>query len=171
MYFLYILCAIPALALLYTAFAVASDIRKGPGAPASELRFSARNSITRESCGAQSRRPVEPISLEELADLALRSVELILIDLRARRKYRPTAVPVEHTLVVAPQQLQDLLCWLPPQTSVVLYGSSELLESLLSAVSQLPGVAPVYVVKESERFIGSSQGPRGISSASNGDVR
>ena len=143
MYFLYIFCAIPALALLYAAYIVRRDAQRVPRQPASELWLAPWDSIHRSNSGEQNERPVESIPADQFDELAHRLQDLILIDLRSRRWQRPTVVPVVHTLTVAPNQLRDLLSWLPPGSSVALYSAADLHEFVIATVCHLPGIAPV----------------------------
>jgi hypothetical protein len=152
MYFLYIFCAIPALALLYAAYIVRRDAQRVPRQPASELWLAPWDSIHRSNSGEQNERPVESIPADQFDELAHRLQDLILIDLRSRRWQRPTVVPVVHTLTVAPNQLRDLLSWLPPGSSVALYSAADLHEFVIATVCHLPGIAPVYVMKESPEY-------------------
>lgn len=157
MYFLYIFCAIPAVALLYAAYIVRHDAHRVVSEPASKLSFTPRDSIRRSNSGEQNERPVESIPTDQFDVLAHRLHDLILIDLRSRRWRRPTVVPVAHTLTVAPNQLRDLLSWLPPASSVALYSATDLYEFVMATAYHLPGIAPVYVVKECRDYDVSSR--------------
>jgi hypothetical protein len=148
MYFLWVLLAIPALAIFYTACIIVREDQTGLHGRASELRPSDLSSVVRRGSMSQDSRAVKEITSEELDDLAHRSNDVILIDLRSRRERTPILIPVAHTLFIAPSQLQDILRWLPPASSVVLYGPSGLCDFLASAVPRLTGSAPVYVVRE-----------------------
>jgi hypothetical protein len=148
MYFLWVLFAIPALVLLYTACVIVRDDQTDPRGCASELRSSDISSMGRRASEFQNSRAVKQITAEELDDLAHRSNDVILIDLTPPWERKPLLIPVAHTLFVAPNQLQDILRWLPPASSVVLYGSSRLCASVTPAVGHLTGSAPVYVLSE-----------------------
>jgi hypothetical protein len=148
MYFLWVLLAIPALAILYTACVIVRDGKTGPNGCASDLRLSGISSVACRASEFQSCRAVRQITAEELDDLAQQSNDVILIDLRSRWERTPISIPVAHTLFIAPSHLQDILRWLPPSSSVVLYGSPGLYDFVTSAVRHLTGSAPIYVVRE-----------------------
>jgi len=148
MYLLWAILAIPALALLYIACVIVRDDQTGPHGCASELRLSGISSVVRCEIDAQNSRAVKQITAEELEDLAHQSNDVILIDLRSRWERTPVSIPVTHTLFIAPSQLLDILRWLPPASSVVLYGASGLYGFVTSAARHLNGSAPVYVVRD-----------------------
>jgi hypothetical protein len=148
MYFLWALLTIPAVVVLYTACVIVRDDQTGPHGRASELWLSGSSSVVRHGSEPQNSRAVRQITAEELDDLAHQSNDVILIDLRSRWERTPISIPVAHTLFIAPSQLQDILRWLPPASSVVLYGASGLYDFMTSAVRHLTGSAPVYVVRE-----------------------
>jgi len=71
---------------------------------------------------------------------------VIFIDLRPESESKSTPFPQSHALSIAPGQLVDVLRWLPPSSSVVLYGASSLCASMIWAVRDLTGPAPIYVL-------------------------
>jgi xanthine dehydrogenase iron-sulfur cluster and FAD-binding subunit A len=101
----------------------------------------------------KGRRAIELISTEELYNLLHQSEDVILIDLRPSREMKPITIPMANMLRVAPSELRDLLFWLPPASSVVLYGSLDLCLSVTQAVPQLPGIAPVYMLRELDTLV------------------
>jgi hypothetical protein len=117
-------------------------------AQASDVRQSGRDPIFGNASDMKGRRAIELISTEEFYDLLHQSEDLILIDLRPSREMKPITIPMANTLRVAPCELPDLLFWLPPASSVVLYGSLDLCLSATQAVPHLPGIAPVYMLRE-----------------------
>ncbi len=79
---------------------------------------------------------------------------------------KPVKMPAALTLNVPLSLLRDLLFWLPPANSVVLYRSPDLCLSATQAVRHLPGVAPVYMLSgldtPSERLGSSTKCDRDI---------
>jgi hypothetical protein len=94
------------------------------------------------------KRQVKWISTKEFKTLSCRSDNLILIALRRKTATKPIPFPESHILYIEPDLALDLLQWLPPSCSAILYGASNRLSSTTWAVRNLAGSAPIYVVCE-----------------------
>src|SRR5665213_1848951 len=116
----WVFCAIPSAALFCAACLIVHDGHAKLRGRASELHLG-HDPIVDTSSYLKRSRAVEPISAVEHRDLLHRSDDLIFIDLRSSWERKSLASPAANTLSVAPSQLLDLLLWLPPATSVVLY--------------------------------------------------
>jgi hypothetical protein len=157
MYPLLVFCALPSEALFCAACLIVHDGHAELRGRASVLHLG-HDPIVGTPSNLKGSRAVELISAEELRHLLYQSDDIILIDLRSNWERKSLASPAANTLSVAPSQLRDLLFWLPPASSVVLYGSSDLCVSVTRVVRHLPGVAPIYVLRESDKLIDFDHG-------------
>jgi hypothetical protein len=145
--FIWPLVAMPVASLLYTAYVIARDNRHklpdcvvplsplGPGV--------AKKTSSLLSCG----REIRWISMTECEDLIHTSSDIIFIDLGSPDEEKHFPHLADHVLSISPNHILDVLRWLPPETTVVLYGASDLCTSMIWTVRNLAGVAPVYVLK------------------------
>jgi hypothetical protein len=97
-------------------------------------------------CGSRTRRHVRWITPQELPVLLHRFENVIVVDLRSEKRLRPTLFSASHVLPASPDQLNDLLPWLPADTGVVLCGPPDLCKRLLLKIRYLTGSAPIYVL-------------------------
>ena len=97
-------------------------------------------------------REVLRISTKDLRYLAYKSDDLILVDLGPRLRGTPVPLPPAHILSISPNELQGLLRWLPPATSLALCGDTDVCDSAIQACRGISGTAPIYILAESAGF-------------------
>jgi hypothetical protein len=144
----WVFLAMPALGLLYTAFVIGRDGEWVPGTCACSLHPSSLHSTAGMPSNVNKQREVKPISTKNLRYLVYKSDDLILIDLRLPFRATPIPLPAAHILFVSPPDLRGLLRWLPPATSVALYGETDVCASAIQICRGIPGTAPIYVLTE-----------------------
>jgi hypothetical protein len=149
MFFLWILFAIPTLALSYVVYVIArADGVRLPDCvtPLAPMTFGATGRLG--SYPHQRKREVKWISTKEFESLLCGSDDVIFIDLRTQAGMEPVPFFVANVLAIGPSQLLDMLRWLPDATGVVLYGTSDLCATVLWIARDICGSAPVYVLAE-----------------------
>jgi hypothetical protein len=138
----WIFFAIPTVGLLYTICIIGRERRSAQGTCACELSPCRIHSSNRH-------REVLRISTKDLRYLAYKSDDLILIDLRPPLEATPIPVPTAHILSVSPDELRDLLRWLPPATSAAVCGETDVVcASAIQACRGISGTAPIYILAE-----------------------
>ena len=144
MNFIWPLVAMPAFGLLYTAILI---VRNKPDLPdcVTPLPVRPRDSLKAPESFRGSRREIKWISTKEFGDIDFQSDDVLFIDLRSPDDSKPLPRSAKHVLFITPNRLVDVLRWLPPETSVVLCGASDLCKSLVWSIPNLAGAAPVYV--------------------------
>jgi hypothetical protein len=148
MYFIWMLVAMPIFALVYTACVVARGEKPKLPDPVIPLRKPVLDSTTRLGSHHQGKREVQWITQKNFESLTQGNDDVIFIDLRPENESKAAPFPHTHALSIAPGQLVDVLRWLPPSSSVVLYGAPSLCASMIWAVRDLAGSAPIYVLSE-----------------------
>jgi hypothetical protein len=148
----WVLFAMPALGLLYTACVIIRDGRSVSGTGPYPLHSPSLHSTAGMTSDVSSYREVRQISTKDLRSLAHKSDDLILVDLRLRSEREPISFHVAHVLFVSSNDLVDLLCWLPPASSVVLYGGTDRCTSAIRVGQGIFGTAPIYVLREPARY-------------------
>jgi hypothetical protein len=145
--FLSFLTILPVLGFVYTICFIAREERTklsngvGPAAipspnfPAIQVPF-------------RGKRYIKWISAKEFQTLSCRSDDLVLIALRKKAEAKPISFPESHVLYIEPEQLIDLLRWLPSSCGAILYGTFSCLSASVWTVRNLTGSAPIYVVCE-----------------------
>lgn len=146
--FLSFLTILPVLGFVYTICFIAREERTklshGAAPPAASLLdFPARQ------FPFQGKRQIRWISSSEFKSLSRQSENLILIALQGKALTKPIPFPESHVLYIEPDRLIDLLRWLPPSSGAVLY-TSDRLSPTISAVRNLAGSAPIYIVCETQ---------------------
>ena len=139
----WIFFAIPSVGLLYTICIIGRERESAQGTCACELRPCRIHSSHRH-------REVLRISTKDLRHLAYKSDDLILIDLRPPSAAMPIPLPTAHILSVSPDELRDLLRWLPPATSAAVCGGETdvVYASAIQACHGISGTAPIYILAE-----------------------
>lgn len=94
------------------------------------------------------KRYIKWISAKEFRTLSRRSDDLVLIVLRKKAEAKAISFPESHILYIEPDQLINLLKWLPPSCGAILYGTFTCLSASVLSVRNLTGSAPIYVVCE-----------------------
>lgn len=93
----------------------------------------------------RARRPMRIISLDEFRKLLKESPDdLIVLDFR--NDARSAGFPVQGACVlpVRPEELQEILAWLPSNQSVVFYGVRTPSISTIERSLSMAGSAPIY---------------------------
>lgn len=148
MEFIWIFLAMPVVSFLCSAYLIARDNRrKLPDCvvplSTSGLWSAKTKTSTPTSCG----REIRWISMKECEDIIRTSSDVVLINLEPSEEGKQLPIPDEHVLSISPSHVLNVVQWLPPETTVVLYGASDLCASMIWTARSLAGVAPVYVVK------------------------
>jgi hypothetical protein len=144
----WLLFAMPVLGLLYTACVIVHDGRCAPETGAHPLRSQSLDSTAGMAWDVGSYREVKQITARELKCLVYKPEDLILVDLRPRSETSPISFPVANVLFASPSDLVNLLYWLPPATSAVLYGGTATCAQAIQVGHGISGTAPIYVLSE-----------------------
>jgi hypothetical protein len=145
--FIWPLVAMPVASLLYTAYVIARDSRHKLPDCVVPLSTLGPGAAKKTSYVPSHRREIRWVSMNECEDLIHTSTDIIFIDLGSPDEEKHFPIEAEHVLSISPSNILDVLQWLPPETTVVLYGASDLCTSMIWTVRNLAGVAPVYVLK------------------------
>jgi hypothetical protein len=87
--------------------------------------------------------------MEEFRTLVAKWDDVIVIDLRPdSRKKEPTSPVITHAVSIVPDQLVEVLSWIPSETVVVLYGATDLCALMASELRNAVGSEPVYLLEE-----------------------
>jgi hypothetical protein len=139
--------AVPLVSFLCTFYLIAKDHRrKLPDCvvPLSTSgSWSARKTFNPPSRG----RKIRWISMRECEDIVRTSSNVVFIDLGPPEEGKQLPIRAAHVLSISPSHVLDVVRWLPPETTVLLYGASDPCASMIWTARSLAGVAPVYVVK------------------------
>lgn len=85
--------------------------------------------------------------MKECADIIRASSDFVFIDLGPPGEGKQFPIPADHVLSISASRVLDVVQRLPPETTVLLYGASDLCASMIWTARSLAGVAPVYVVR------------------------
>jgi len=143
----WILAAIPALGLIYTACVILRDGDSIPPVWMYELQPSSYSPATFAS-GLSRRRPVQRMSTQDIAHIVEDRDDVILIDLRPQVERKPVPFPRSRILYTTPTQLESLLRWLPSASSVAVYGRARDWDQIIRIARSISGSAPLYVLSE-----------------------
>jgi hypothetical protein len=108
---------------------------------------SATNTATLPKPQERPGRFVKRISIGQFTNLLEVSRDLIIIDLREGAGIAPVPVPAAFALHVSPNQLVDVLEWIPANRSVAFCGASNLNIFMNEASSCRTGAAPLYLLE------------------------
>jgi len=137
----------PALGLLYTACVIMRDGDSIPPVWMYELQPSTWGPAAFAS-GLPSRRPVKRMSTQEITYVVQDRDDVILIDLRPQLDRMPVPFSRARILHATPTQLESLLRWLPPASSVAVYGCARDCDRIVRIARSISGSAPLYVLSE-----------------------
>jgi len=143
---IWIIALFPTLCLLYTA----SIIVKGRGPkltdyvtplPRDPFRF-------RTGLGVPygAHRKVTLISSRELREVTEEFQDIVFIDVRCSGSGESLPACAIYAFPVDQRELFEVLSWIPPETTIVLCGVSNLSKALIWSSRNIAGVAPVYIV-------------------------
>lgn len=147
---IWILFAMPVLALSYTVYVVAKSERTRVPAPVTQMPSTPFYSAEKRGCYQLKRRGIKWISRKECEFLLRNSDDVIVINLISQPSTGARGFPETHELYVSLSQLPELLRWVPSESSVVLQGTFDVWDSVFSTAHNIPGLAPVYVLTEPE---------------------
>lgn len=100
----------------------------------------------------RQQRPVRWISCEELRKiLQENSHDLIVLDLRAETQGTPFPLPEVFVLSIRPDELLEILDWMPSRQCVVFYGIRDPWISAIEKSSSMAGAAPFYFLDDGDR--------------------
>lgn len=95
------------------------------------------------------RRPLRKISFEEFRELLQqKSGNLVVLDLRSEAQANPFPFPEACVLPVRPEELGEILGWMPHSQCTVFYGIRNPWLSALERSSSRAGSAPFYLLDD-----------------------
>jgi rhodanese-related sulfurtransferase len=92
-----------------------------------------------------------PISPALLGEWVVRDEHLIIMDVRPRARAGADFDSIPGSLRIPPEHLRGYFCYLPPDTTLVLYGKAAAtrLDSGAESILLMTGIQAVYVLEES----------------------
>lgn len=148
MYFIWTLLGMVLASLLYTSFQILKDGAQKPLNYVAPLPSRASSPAGATVFFLNSRRELKWISINELRALTEAPNRLTIIDCRSDSRARLPPIASVLALQIEPQQLPEVLGWVPADQSVVLCGVSDLCPSGIIRTPHRSGLAPVYVLKD-----------------------
>jgi hypothetical protein len=91
-------------------------------------------------------RPIRQISMGAFAAVLAETPDLIVIDLRADSQRTPFPIPTAQVLPVNPNELVEVLEWLPANKSAAFCGVSNLAVLTIETSFCMGGSAPLYLL-------------------------
>jgi hypothetical protein len=91
-------------------------------------------------------RKVKLISAGELDEIMKEPTDAIFIDVKPSGSSDPDPLPGVPALSVCPLELFEVLKWIPPETSIVLRGASDLSQAIIWSGHNMAGLAPMYII-------------------------
>lgn len=144
----WVLVAMPIVGLVYVAYLIATDKRAGMPASVMSSQSIQLQIVAPSAPYSSHKRKIARISRRECECLLRHCEDLILINLTQHRSIRSTGLTTTCELFVHPNEMRKIIRWLPPESSAVLYGEVDMCNSVLTAVRDTPGKAPLYVLEE-----------------------
>jgi hypothetical protein len=143
---IWVLVVLPTICLLY----IASVIVRGNKpistiyvTPLPRLPFGVRTTI---GVPYGIHRTIKLVSARELDEIMKGPADAIFIDVKAAGSGTPDSLLGIHALSVEPVELFEVLKWIPPETSIVLRGASDLSKAIIWSGHNIVGLAPVYII-------------------------
>lgn len=152
MTFIWALVAMPILVLLFTAFVTA---REKPGYLLDSVGSFSKHLCLKQGSGQEfcsGRREVRWLSTQELNRIIFPPDDVIFIDVRPSNETGSSPHAAKHVLFITPDRLISILRVLPPETSAVLYGVSDLSRSRTLNIPTLTGRASIYVLTDTPMY-------------------
>jgi hypothetical protein len=147
MEFIWLLVAMPVVSFLCSAYLIARDNRRKLPDCVVPLSTSGLWSAKKTSPPTSRGREIRWTSVGECEDIIRSSRDVIFINLGPPEEEKQLPISPAHALSISPRHVLAVLQWLPPETTVVVYGASDLCASMIWTVRNLAGVAPVYFLK------------------------
>lgn len=144
----WIIVAMPIVGLAYVAYIIATDKRAAMPPSLMSSRSIRLQIVAPSAPYTYQKRKIRRISRRECECLIQDCEDIILINLTQHRSIRLTGLPTTCELFVHPNEIREIIRWLPPESSAVLYGEADMCNSVLTAVRDAPGKAPLYVLEE-----------------------
>lgn len=95
----------------------------------------------------RTKRPVRQITLADFGRLLeANSQGLVVLDLRPDAHWVPFPVRAAYVLRIRPEELPEILAWLPASQSVVFYGARDPWVSVIEKSASKSGSAPFYLL-------------------------
>ena len=91
-------------------------------------------------------RKINLISAREVDAIVERAEDFIYINIGGSDSWEPRHGRGIHVLHVDESELSEELRWIPPQTTIVLCGVSDLSKALIWSGRKISGLAPFYIV-------------------------
>jgi hypothetical protein len=93
----------------------------------------------------RQKRPIGWVSFIEFRSLLEQDADgLVVLDLRIDARQVPFPLAEAFALPVTPNELMEILAWLPPNRSVVLYGADAISIVGIERSPSMEGSAPIY---------------------------
>ncbi len=109
------------------------------------------NEVVPEPVWVQTRM-INWLSIGEFMTVLTKYSDLIVIDLRADAQLVPFPIPTAFVLPVTPNELSNVLEWLPADRTVALCGASNLSVFMIESIPCKEGSAPLYVLEGDLHF-------------------
>lgn len=145
--------------LVVAAFVLTSAYRlmKGLGSASSRrLAPLAGNYPGQAACACASavrRRRAKCISLNQCERLLHDSGDVIFVLIRSKGRKESVSFLGTHALCIAPMHLDEVLRWLPTESSIVLLGEVELCPTVVLCDQDIAGETSLYVMSEGPRAL------------------
>ena len=97
--------------------------------------------------GGTQTRTLRWVSMDEFREILDLAADLVVIDLRPQDERGSLPVSGTQILCVGPEELAEVLQWLPPDRSAAFCGASGLAVFMIRTSCCMHGSAPLYVVK------------------------
>ena len=97
----------------------------------------------------RQRRLIEWVLFKEFRSLLEQvPIDLVVLDLRSDARQVPFPIAEAFVLSVSPNELMEILVWLPPNRSVVFYGADALCIASIEMSPSMEGLAPFYFLDD-----------------------
>ena len=144
--FIWFFVAVPVVSFLCTACLIATDHRRK--LPDCVVPLSTIGLVSaKKTSPFSNRRKIRWISMGECEGIVRTSSDVVFLDLGPPEEDKRLPMRAAHVLSISPNHVLGVVQWLPPETTVVLYGAYDLCASMIWTARSLAGIAPVYVVK------------------------
>jgi hypothetical protein len=91
-------------------------------------------------------RPIKLIAAREVDAVVEHTADFIYVNIGGSSCWEPRSGRGIHVLHIAESELFTELRWIPPQTTIVLCGVSDLSKALIWSGHKISGLAPIYIV-------------------------
>jgi hypothetical protein len=145
MAFMWLLLGITLVAILCTAHEILKNWKPEVQGSASVTQSPRYRPIAVHPVSALGKYSVKWLSMKDCENLLDRSDKVIFIAIRSDSRNESLPLPELVSFSIAPNELAEVLHWLPPGQSVVLCGQVDLCSSTIR-LAECHGTPPIYVL-------------------------